>query len=150
MTYRTVRLDDQTTPVALHRNGKKWPIPFRLNLAHDDFIRARLTDTLHPGDILDLPFNVTGTIVEIAVWPPKARDNDGHWFARKTHPYRIALQFHAFDTCPQCDTQAAHQVEIPEYETWWDSPLTAEFPHRRYVLRTCITCRNSWEQDEAQ
>ncbi|SLJ40586.1 Uncharacterised protein [Mycobacteroides abscessus subsp. abscessus] len=150
MTQQTVRTDDTTARITLHRSGKQWPLPYRTNLAHDDFVRARLADTLHPGDVLDLPFIVTSTIVEIAVWPPTARETDRCWFARKTHPYRITLQFHAFDSCPQCDTRAAHQVEIPEYETWWDGLPTTEFPHRRYVFRTCITCRNSWEQDEAQ
>lgn len=150
MTENTVRIHVSRLPVTLHRNGKRWPLPYVTNLAHDDFVRARLSDTLHPGDILDLPFTITGIIVEIAVWPPTARETDRGWFTRKTCPYRIALQFSAFGTCPQCGTWAAHQVEIPEYQTWWDGLLTVDFPHRRYVLRTCIVCRNSWEQDEAQ
>ncbi|MBE5453455.1 hypothetical protein E3G52_000319 [Mycobacteroides abscessus] len=144
-------LTERATPITLHRNDKQWPLPFETNRAANEFVRHKLYDTMHPGDVLDLPFRADGAVIEIGVWPPNARDgSDPHWFMRKTNPspFRITLQFMAFDKCPHCGLyESAHQVEVPEYETWVDDWQFMDFPHRRYVLRTCIACRNSWEQD---
>lgn len=134
----------------LERNGKRWPISFNLFYQKDELPTLVLLDTLHPGDRLELPGITTErpAWVDVGVWPPGAREGDSGWFIRKTHPYRIPMVFNSFDTCPACATETVHLIEVPELESFCDTGWGwGGYPARRYLLRTCITCANSWEQE---
>ncbi|WP_207552482.1 hypothetical protein [Mycobacteroides abscessus] len=56
------------------------------------------------------------------------------------------MVFNSFDTCPACATETVHLIEVPELERFCDTGWGG-CPVRRYLLRTCITCANSWEQE---
>jgi len=139
-------------PVWLERNGKRWPLSFNLIYQKGELPTLNLPDTLHPGDRIELPGIATGrpAWVDVAVWPPNARQGDTGWFTRKTSPHRIPMVFNSFDTCPACATETVHHIEVPELEGFCDTDWGwGGYPVRRYVLRTCITCANSWEQEAA-
>ncbi|MFA4084298.1 hypothetical protein ONA92_21610 [Mycobacteroides salmoniphilum] len=136
----------------LERNGKRWPLPFELYYQKGELPTLNLIDTLHPGDRIELPGIATSrpAWVDVAVWPPNARQGDTGWFTRKTSPRRIPMVFNSFDTCPACATETVHHIEVPELDRFCDTDWSwGGYPVRRYVLRTCITCANSWEQEAA-
>lgn len=55
------------------------------------------------------------------------------------------MVFFTAASCPHCDATELHDAEIPESRHW---PLTyLGIPWRRYVLRTCLVCESSWEQE---
>lgn len=139
-------------PIWLERNGKRWPLPFSATYHEGELPTLALLDILHPGDRVELPSIATNrpARLDVAVWPPNAREAGSGWFRRKTYPYRIPMVFNSFDTCPACSTETVHHIEVPELEKFCDTDWGWEgYPVRRYVLRTCITCANSWEQEAA-
>lgn len=60
-------------------------------------------------------------------------------------PMNLSVRFSSLDTCPICRTADLHDAEIPDLHRWQFDYLG--IPWNCYVLRTCLVCQSSWEQE---
>lgn len=130
--------------------GRKGPLAFDTTWSAKDWMRLhRCNWTLEPGDVLSFPHEFDQAVVEVDVnaprlWSPWEQTIARHFPAYPITFGSVSVHFLVRQPCPTCGTNALHDAEMADMKGQ-DGAL--HLLARRYVLRTCITCDDSWEQE---
>lgn len=146
----TIVLKTGDSLVMASRDGRRpWPLAMDMTMRAKEFTElSNDVSELDPGDVLSFPHDVGQMWVSVKV------KTEGLWaqwdrlLAARFPGYPMScpalrLTFAMVDTCPHCGTEGGHDAEMVDLPTTENRTTIA----RRYVVRTCLTCGNSWEQE---
>lgn len=137
-------LHDNPRLVELHRGGRVWPVPFDLTLRKGELEMWGFVDTFYADDRLTLAETPHPICLRLGVAEDRdALPADRLWFDRTHSPLVVGVSVFSRPPCPACATVASHHVDIPSVTRI----SVEEYFIRRFVVRTCIACDTSWQQE---
>lgn len=148
---RTIALKAGDSLVWLKLESMCTPKPFGMDIRYSKGEYTELSNhswELAPGDVLSFPHEYTQAWVVVLVKTVGLWAQWDQMLARRFPGYPMScpalrLSFLMTATCPHCGTSGQHDAEMVDMPTTEDRTSIA----RRYVVRTCLTCDNSWEQE---
>ncbi|MCC9181132.1 MULTISPECIES: hypothetical protein [Mycolicibacterium] len=145
-----IRLEAGDSLVWVEHKGRRYPVAFDTTWSAKEWMRLHNCHwTFEPGDVLSFPHDFGQAVVEVRVkaprlWSPWEETIARHFPAYPVEYGLVSVSFLVRQPCPTCGTDALHDAEMADHK---GEEGALQRLAKRYVLRTCITCDDSWEQE---